>query len=273
MHTRLIAIPHDRSAHTTYSIVFVSNRLGKPKGTTLRKYDPNQPLIFTHIPKCAGTSVIRVLRHWFRGYYYHTFILEAEKIPMRRVETKDRHGNWLSHVKCIHAHFDHRRGYGLPYFYPEVQQYVTILRDPFDIIVSMYFFAKGKAKAGKFFHEGQQIDFCKLYPTLQSYVEDHPVWLYDHLPQDLTLENLSEQLHQRFVYIGIFEDMATSVDRLRRILGKAPASMPVRNTSIYDETVPEELRHWFYHNHPLLYQVYQFAVDHYQLDPDLEHGL
>jgi len=167
-------------------------------------------------------------------------------------------------VQCIHAHFDHRRGYGLPYFYPEVKQYVTILRDPFDIIVSMYFFAKGKALAGKFFHEGKQIDFCSIYPTLQSYVEAHPIWLYDHWPQDLTLDDLETQLRRRFVYIGIFEDMETSLDNLRKILGKAPVNMPVRNTSVYDEDVPETLRLWFYHNHPLLYQTYQFALANYQ---------
>jgi len=227
-------------------------------------YDPNQPLIFTHIPKCAGTSVIRVLRHWFRGYYFHTFIIEADGIPMRKIRTQDRFGRWLPEVQCIHAHFDHRRGYGLPYFYPEVKQYVTILRDPFDIIVSMYFFAKGKALAGKFFHEGKQIDFCSIYPTLQSYVEAHPIWLYDHWPQDLTLDDLETQLRRRFVYIGIFEDMETSLDNLRKILGKAPVNMPVRNTSVYDEDVPETLRLWFYHNHPLLYQTYQFALANYQ---------
>ena len=232
----------------------------------MKRYDVNKPLIFTHIPKCAGTSVIRVLRHWFRGFYHHTFTYEKEGRPMERVTTRDGRGNWLPEVKCIHAHFDHRRGYGLPYFYPEVDQYVTILRDPFDIIVSMYFFAKGKAKGQGFFHEGKQVDFCSIYPHLASYVEDHPVWLYDHLPQDLTLENIDRYVEDRFVYIGIFEDMNTSIEQLRKILGKPPVSMPVWNKSSYDEPVPEELRRWFYHNHPLLKRLYTIAQATYR-DP------
>lgn len=183
---------------------------------------------------------------------------------MERVTTKDAQGRWLPEVKCIHAHFDHRRGYGLPYFYPEVDQYITILRDPFDIIVSMYFFAKGKATTSGFFHEGKQVDFCALYPTLKSYVEDHPVWLYDHLPQDLTLENVDQYVQERFVYIGVFEDMSTSVDQLRRILGKAPMTMPKWNQSTYNEPVPEDLRHWFYHNHPLLDRLYKIATATYR---------
>jgi len=228
------------------------------------EYDPHQPLIFTHIPKCAGTSVVRVLRHWFRGHYYHTFTDDRSGLPMPRIQTRDRSGQWDSNVHCIHAHFDHRRGYGLPYFYPEVNQYVTIFRDPFDIVVSMYFFAKGKAKAGAFFHEGRQVDFCQLYPQLEAYVHDHPVWLYDHLPQDLTLYRLADSLRDRFVYIGIFEDMATSLNQLRLCLGKPPVDMPLRNVSNYDEEVPESLRKWFYHHHPLLHEIYQFALEHYR---------
>ena len=227
-------------------------------------YDPTQPLIFTHIPKCAGTSIVRVLRHWFRGHYYHTFTDDRLGLPMPRIPTQDRWGRWISEVHCIHAHFDHRRGYGLPYLYPEVKQYMTIFRDPFDIVVSMYFFAKGKAKAGVFFHEGKQVDFCQLYPRLEDYVHDHPVWLYDHLPQDLTLHRLSAALHERFVYIGIFEDMPTSINQLRLRLGKPPVEMPMRNVSKYDEDVPESLRQWFYHNHPLLHDIYQFALETYK---------
>ncbi|MBL8890701.1 MAG: sulfotransferase family 2 domain-containing protein [Planctomycetaceae bacterium] len=234
------------------------------KQTPMRKYDPQQPLIFTHIPKCAGTSIVRVLRHWFRGHYYHTFTDDRRGLPMQHVATRDATGQWDRNVQCIHAHFDHRRGYGLPYFYPEIQQYVTIFRDPFDIVVSMYFFAKGKAQAGKFFHEGNAIDFCSYYPNLETYVHEHPIWLYDHLPQDLTLYRLRESLAARFVYIGIFEDMATSIDCLRRKLGKPPIEMPLRNVSKYDEEVPESLRKWFYHNHPLLYEIYQFALETYR---------
>ncbi len=227
-------------------------------------YDPKQPLIFTHIPKCAGTSIVRVLRHWFRGHYYHTFTEDRVGLPMKHVATRDGSGQWDRNVKCIHAHFDHRRGYGLPYFYPEVQQYATIFRDPFDIVVSMYFFAKGKAKTGNFFHEGIPIEFCKYYPNLETYVHDHPVWLYDHLPQDLTLFQLKRALNERFVYIGIFEDMVTSIDQLRKRLGKPPVEMPLRNVSKYDEEVPESLRRWFYHNHPLLHEIYQFALETYR---------
>jgi len=228
------------------------------------EYDPRQPLIFTHVPKCAGTSIVRVLRHWFRGHYYHTFTEDRLGLPMTRIPTRDPTGNWNRDVHCIHAHFDHRRGYGLPYFYPEIKQYVTIFRDPFDIVVSMYFFAKGKAKAGAFFHEGKQIDFCQLYPNLEAYVHSHPVWLYDHLPQDLTLFRLRQDLKSRFVYIGIFEDMATSIQQLQLKLNKHPIEMPLRNVSKYDEEVPESLRNWFYHNHPLLFEIYQFARDTYR---------
>ena len=33
----------------------------------MRPYDPTEPLIFVHVPKCAGTTVRAVFRDWFVG--------------------------------------------------------------------------------------------------------------------------------------------------------------------------------------------------------------
>ena len=105
----------------------------------MRKYDPSQPILYTHIPKCAGSSVIRVLRQWFREEYHKLNQDESQDIVLPHVTTRDEQGRWLANVKCIHGHFNHGRGYGLPYFYPEINQYFTILRDPFDYGVDVLF--------------------------------------------------------------------------------------------------------------------------------------
>jgi hypothetical protein len=232
----------------------------------MRQYDPSKPLIYTHIPKCAGSSVVRLLRHWFGDQYHKLNQDERRDIILPRVETQDAKGNWLENVRCIHGHFNHGRGYGLPYFYPELDQYFSILRDPFDLAVSMYFFAKGRSRAGRFWFRGEAVDISKQFPNVESYVNSYPYWLFDHLPQDVTLENYEEKIRSRFIYIGIFEDLQTTIDNLGRVLGKASASLPHVNVSTYDEPIPERLREGFYADYPLLKKVYDLAVDTYRLE-------
>ncbi len=234
----------------------------------MKPYDPEKPILYTHIPKCAGTSVVRLLRDWYGRYYHKLNQDETRDIVLPRVETKDDRGCWYSMIKCVHGHFNHGRGYGLPYFYPEVDQYFTILRDPFDLVVSMYFFAKGRSAKGQFWFRGQPVDIRDQFPGVASYVRSYPYWLFDHLPQDITLANYEQKLSSKFVYIGIFEDLQTSIDNLGKVLGKPQTQLPKFNVSTYDEPVPESLRDQFYHDYPLLKRVYQFAIDRYR-DPNV----
>ena len=230
----------------------------------MKKYDPSKPVVYTHIPKCAGTSVVRLLKHWFGDNYHKLNQDETKDIILPRVETQDADGNWLPNVRCIHGHFNHGRGYGLPYFYPEIDQYFTILRDPFDLVCSMYFFAKGRSIRGEFWFKGEQVDIRDQFPTIAHYVQSHPYWLFDHLPQNLTMENYQKRLADTFVYVGVFEDLQTSINNLGKILGKPKWELPLTNSSTYDEMVPENLRKAFYQDYPLLQRIYQFALDTYQ---------
>ena len=186
----------------------------------MRTYDPEQPLIFTHIPKCAGSSFIRLLNLWFPKTYRKLNQDETQDILLPRVPTQDADGRWLTDVRCIHGHFNHGRGYGLPYYYPEINQYITVLRDPYDIVVSMYFFFKAKSLAGRYFFRGQRVDIRDYYSSVEQYVRDYPYWLLDHLPQEINARNYRQKLAERFVYIGVFEEMDRSIAHLAMILGK-----------------------------------------------------
>lgn len=229
----------------------------------MRNYDPTQPLIYTHIPKCAGSSVVRLLREWYGSEYHKLNQDERRDIILPQVKTQDAEGKWLPHVKCIHGHFNHGRGYGLPYFYPEVNQYFTILRDPFDLAVSMYFFAKGRSRDGRFWFRGESVDLNEQFPNVSSYVQSYPYWMFDHLPQDATLENYEQKLRSKFIYIGVFEDLQVSIDNLARILGKRSMTLARINVSTYDEQIPGHLREKFYYDYPLLKKVYDLALETY----------
>lgn len=232
----------------------------------MRKYDPEKPILYTHIPKCAGSSMRIALGQWFGDGYHKLNQRQDSKFGMEKLPTQDSDGNWLPGVRCIHAHFHHGHGFGLPYFFPEVDQYITILRDPFDLMVSMYFFIKGRSNQGKFWFRGRPVDITEKYPTIETYIRGYPYWLFSHLPQDLTLSNYRKKLTDRFVYIGIFEDLQNSIDRLAERLGQSPLTVPISNASQYDETVPEHLREQFYFDYPLPKKIYDFACENYRID-------
>lgn len=231
----------------------------------MRTYDPDQPLIFTHIPKCAGTSFVRLLHQWFGKTYRKLNQDESQDILLPKIPTQDEQGNWLPEIRCIHGHFNHGRRYGLPYYYPEISQYITILRDPFDIVVSMYFFFKKRSLAGEFLYRGNKVDIRDYYPTVEHYVRDYPYWLFDHLPQDINTTNYRQKLSEHFVYIGIFEDMPRSIESLAEVLGKRLSPLPRVNVSNYDEPIPAHWRNRFYTDYPLFKLIYDFALEQYRV--------
>ncbi len=230
----------------------------------MRAFDPSQPLIYSHIPKCAGSSVVKLLRTWFKSSFHQLIQDETQNIVLPRMATQDADGNWLPNVKIIQGHFDHGRGYGLPYFYPEINQYFTIYRDPFDMLVSMYFFVKGKSKQGEFWNRGRQVDIRETFSDVQDYLRYYPRWMFDHLPVNLTMHKLEDKLRERFIYIGLFEDLQTTVDKLAIIFGKETMELPRFNVSEYDEPIPEHLRGRFYQDYPLLKRIHDFAVANYR---------
>ena len=95
-------------------------------------YDPTKPLIFSHIPKSAGTSVLGIFKTWFGDnllLHYgpsERHDLENPPDPTRPV--------------ALYGHFNRQRGKAIDQSYPEVDQFVTILRDPWDRVISGYFY-------------------------------------------------------------------------------------------------------------------------------------
>lgn len=98
------------------------------------------PLISIHIPKCAGSSFSNVLEKWLgQKFYKHYFNEESNKMPPKYV---------LRPGLCIHGHFNKERKFGIKGCYSEVDQFVTILRNPFEIAISDYFYAKRNSEEG-----------------------------------------------------------------------------------------------------------------------------
>ena len=91
-------------------------------------------LIYPHIPKTAGTTMMEVLKqNYGQGY----FRLKNEG---RRLKWQEKPDSEKEKVTCLIGHF----AYGIHEHVPDASQYVTFLRDPVERILSLYYYVRHK---------------------------------------------------------------------------------------------------------------------------------
>lgn len=95
----------------------------------MREYNANKPLISIHVPKCAGTSFQEVIKDWFgqKGYMHYR---KGGQLPSKIT---------LDPGSCLHGHFNRMLDFGIEKHYSDVSQFITILRDPIEMQVFMYY--------------------------------------------------------------------------------------------------------------------------------------
>jgi hypothetical protein len=223
----------------------------------VRAYDPSRPLIAIHVPKTGGVSFRDILARWFgRRLYRHYYDERRGRMPKKRRLTGILSRSFKPGI-CIYGHFNHARGFGIQDYYPEVDQFITVLREPFELVVSDYFFRR---RVGGTWRDQSRVPA----EDLETFVRNAQPNMLGHFPFELTLDNYRSMLEKHFIHVGITEEMNASVRTIAAKLGFAPpAEMPVRNQSVRTESVPYELRAAFREKHPLEYAVYEFAVDNH----------
>lgn len=236
----------------------------------MRKYNPKKPLISLHIPKCAGLSFSEILQQWFKKRYHLHYHNEQKNIPpVKHNLYKDKAGKKYRRKICIHGHFDNHRGNGVHHYYPEAEQLITILRDPFELHLSGYFYVKKKAKIqnNKFYISGQQHVILEKNWSLEDYLREiTKSYLLLFLPPGIRLDNYQEFLESNFIYIGISERLQKSVNILANKLGFRPKEVPRINFSERTESLPDGAREEFEKNNPLEMAIYRYAQSHWGND-------
>lgn len=219
----------------------------------MREYDKNKALISIHIPKCGGTSFTQVLSIWFEDRLKFHYVDEINGKFPDKYDLKSEYG------LCIHGHFNKKRELGVKDYYPEVQQFITILRDPFEVCLSNYFFSKKLEKNRLNYKDGKLFSI----DSLSEYLRNAKSYIFNHLPCDITLDNYKEIIEKEFIYIGIVEDLQTSVNCLASKLGFKPIDVGHENRAARDEVIPAEFRADFIERHPLEYALYDYVSANY----------
>ena len=231
----------------------------------MKKYDKEKPLISIHIPKCGGTSFLAVLRGWFgKKLYTHYFDEKSCKMPRMHSLRSGLFKRKFKKGICIHGHFNRKRRFGVSDYYPEIDQFIVILRDPLEMSLSNYFFVK--KQRGARYRNGTVLRMEDQYENVNDYLLNHKTYLLYHFPEEITIENYEKILNQYFLYVGILEDIQVSVNILAKKLNFPKVITDHVNISKRDEQVAEEIKEEFVRNHYLEYAIYNYALRNYRAE-------
>lgn len=233
----------------------------------MKKYNPNKPLISIHIPKCAGSSFTVILKSFFRkGFLPHYHDEKSDTPPVKHDLRSRLFFRLYRPYLCIHGHFNHKRGNGAEDYYPEVDQFITFLRDPFELHLSNYFYIKREIKylGGGAYRSGAIIPLVRNVSSVEEYLKKSKKSFIKHfLPSNITFENYQEILSEKFLYIGITENFQHSIDTLAKILGFPSVKVNKRNVSEWNEPIPSGAREEFIANNALEMAIYTFALNNF----------
>ena len=223
----------------------------------MRAYDRTQPLVMLHIPKTGGTSVQRIFRSWFGdGLVEHYFDESRNAMPTR-------HDLAMVHFPerpvVVYGHFNRLRGFGVDDYYPQVTQFITILRDPFDRAISLYFFVRQNSQQGAGWWKSSDPATMTLREFLAQ-KEEGPLPTFSPIP--LTLDNFEEVIEASFVEVGIMEKLDESLRRIAHSLHVHYDSsmLTIENRTARNQEIPHELRESFMRRHPLEYAIYNYVA-------------
>ena len=234
----------------------------------MKTYDPKKPLVSIHIPKCAGSSFSNILQSWFgNGFRQHYYNEKKNKSPKKLNLYAGIFSKQFKRGLCVHGHFNNSRGIGVYDYYPEVDQFITIIRDPFNLHVSNYFYVRRKSQnqGGLFFRSGRQHQIIEHDWSLKDYLrENKKSYICKFLPSNITLDNYKRVLEDQFLYIGLSESLQNSVNILAQKLGFYSIMVPRLNVSEWNESIPDDAREEFIENNPLEMAIYRYAKDNFE---------
>ncbi|MEX6633317.1 sulfotransferase family 2 domain-containing protein [Hyphococcus lacteus] len=181
----------------------------------MKKYDPKSPLIVSHIPKTAGTSV----RELFSGWYGPNLLLhykDGKRPPVRDLTNLPEPEKPVA----LYGHFTRNRGFGIEKYYPQIDQFIAIFREPLDRAVSGYFFKTQNEAMRKAFWGTAQLTLDQ-YVTRRSsrFTRGGPETVLNFLPRAINENNFKDFIESHFVEVGITERLDTSMVRIAEKLG------------------------------------------------------
>lgn len=223
-------------------------------GNGMIEYNRRKPLIFIHLPKSGGVSVRKILESWYgNSLYLHYFDEKSGQLPHKHSLNKL---NPFAAGAIVYGHFNRLRGFGVEDYYPGVDQFITILRDPLQLAISGYYFTRA---IGARWMDKSGVP----KEALTDYLSNCHLNMLNHFPCEVTIDNYREVIEKRFVAIGLTEHLDESMRRISRKLGQPYSSAMLEhlNAMPRDCEVPQDVVDSFIERHLLEYTVYNYVLE------------
>lgn len=213
-------------------------------------YNSQAPLISLHIPKCGGQSIRRVLNQWFDSRFKIHYFQQFNAMPPKHD---------LKPGLCIHGHFNRDKQMGADHYYPEIRQFITVVRDPLEMAISNYFFWKRKERARKLslglLKEGDSHDYRDID---DFFVKRPQSQLPLFMPMEITQENYRDIIDNYFVWIGFTDELQSCVDMFAQRLGFPKVEVAHINDSQRDEELSPAIRDRFLDRNRFAFEIIDY---------------
>lgn len=215
-------------------------------------YDPHQPLLSIHIPKCGGQSFLSVLENWFGNECIHRHYRNPDSSqlphPIENFESNRPH--------VIHGHFNRKQKFGLNDYYPQANQFLTFVRDPLQMQISLFHYRL------KRFNKNENLPSSyNPKEDLNTYLMRAKPFMLNYFHAGLTIDNFKEYLETKFIFLGVVEYFQDSLNCLSRILRKEELPSPKINQGNYKLDVSDKTISEFKQRCTLEYAIYEYAVN------------
>jgi len=221
----------------------------------MKTYDPDFPLFSLHIPKCGGTSLLGALRKWFwRWRVIEHYRGKDEPLP---ATTK------LTRKMVVHGHFNAGNNRGVLDYYPQADQFVTFLREPFDRYLSLWHFmpkvAAENRRPGWVERRGGFEHALRHRARLQRAGRNFESFVW-HFPQPPNFVDIGEQMDRSYVFVGVMERYQESLDALAAVLGKRRIDVVHLNATERGSSDYEKWRPFYRRHFAEEYAIYEAAL-------------
>lgn len=232
-------------------------------------------VIFTHIPKTAGTSLRHIIQSQFQPQQVFEFY-HLKTQPPKVLKGIEKYNNLTANQKKAIKFVSGHVGFGLHEFLPRPCTYITVLRDPVERVVSYYYFllrnqnnlVKNKSLSEFIQTYGGVHNSMTCYLsglTLKVQLRDPSIELKSQQFAQETLEIAKANLKQHFQLVGLVERFDETCILLRKILGWNLASFYVKkNVAKHGnliENLPQDTLNLIQKFNELDIQLYAYAQE------------